>query len=1129
MLRSLRLCALFFTLLPCLLSADEADIPRLVLPTPHGESVYHMTTMPDGRFAISGTQSGQLKLWDVSTGTELKTITLGLASEKRLLAILVRNAAQIYAVTSDRVVIFEIPTLKILNTIESRREILHAEVSPDGESLWLGSSSDQKNILQVLRRGRFPIREVMERARPSDSTRGWGFPEVSPDGRYAIITDSHKHPTVIVRTEDAQVVHTLPRGTAIPNVADSGRAGAGWTADSRLVISRGMGPDGKQNLIEIINPDSLQVEWSTELKTESPWQGFALQDHGRPGDPLIFKSIERFFFLDGTTIDGPYASSGFTVSQLATVDSRFVVCSTTQLDPQTNASTTQLRKFDRARGSYSSPWSPPVHQTTLFAASSRADTMFVTGHGGGRLLQLDRGGLRITYVPIRKIYDALFAPDGQSVIFNGGEHDDRTSGIISLNRPDQPRLSKMPFESVSRGARGNIVLSPSGKLAVDMRNGQSPVIVYDPYSGNQLCTFTNGYYSYDQTTGSAAISPDDKRIVYYTSEKDTSGRSVHCYDITTGAKIWSRHQLNHDFATFRFSSDGKQIFAVGFGFNQRLYVFNADTGESIREHELPQTSQAAQATFNPTGTEVALPFDDSIIFASLADGKELRRATSPAQRVERLSYLGDDRLASVGADKAIRIWNVTRAELLGAISFSGDGKEWAFIHPSGRFEATPGFQEQMYFIQGTTKVPLSAYFESYHTPGLIGQIMAGETIAAPTIQLKDLTEPPKVFLALAGSTRNLTVEDAPEEVTSEQASLRITAQSEQSKISEIRLYHNGKLVESRTRNLTVEDDVPDIATGKAGRTETIAVTLLPGENTFRAVALNEQRTESAPALLSIDYKAPTSASPATAALTGRDGGGMQLHLLVIGVNTYRNPKYNLNYAVPDATAVRDLVQKNATGIFTKVNVTTFFNDKATRSAILESFTTIAQQSGPRDVFVFYFAGHGVMSSDAKPEFFLAPYELTQLYGADEQLRAKAISSAELLAASAKISAQKQLFLLDACQSAGALQTVAMRGASEEKAVAQLARASGTHWITASGSEQFATEFEKLGHGTFTYALLEALGGKADNGDGRITVNELKAYLETQVPELTKLHKGTPQYPASYGFGQDFPLSVISKN
>ena len=157
-----------------------------------------------------------------------------------------------------------------------------------------------------------------------------------------------------------------------------------------------------------------------------------------------------------------------------------------------------------------------------------------------------------------------------------------------------------------------------------------------------------------------------------------------------------------------------------------------------------------------------------------------------------------------------------------------------------------------------------------------------------------------------------------------------------------------------------------------------------------------------------------------------------------------------------------------------------------------------------------------------------PHDVTQLYGQDDALAQKGLSANELQQFSKDIKAQKQLFILDACQSAGAIeQIVAARGAAEEKAISQLARATGTHWLTASGSEQFASEFTQLGHGTFTYVLLEALSGKADKGgDKKITVKELDAYLQEQVPELTAKYKGTPQYPASYGFGNDFPIGVV---
>jgi WD40 repeat protein len=1101
-----------------------SDLPRLVMPAAHGEAVYHLVATPDGRWVISGTTKGQLKLWDATSGTEVRTISVGKIGDENLVALRVRNNTQIYVVCTRHVHILEVPSLKTLNSIESRHDLANAVVSADGESLWLGSSHGANLYVFQLRRGRFPLRQIMQRPRTPNTIPGWGVPDISPDGRYALVREAYDAPTVLVRFETGETVYTLPAAEK-RGPRNESEFSINWSGDSRIVYSQIRGADGTRNQIDFINPDTRQVEWTTELAVAK--NAIYWPKRGTPGQPQVLSNLKKILFIEGNKVDGPYDFSGnYYVSTASFAgDSRHLFCATTEGDVL-KTQTYQLRKFDRARGSFSEPWSPPAYQTTLIAGSPLGDTLLVSDRReDAKLIQLGRGGIHITHIPVSRLFDATFAPDGTHAFYFHGDHDNRTSATLDVANPSRPRIARLPFESMSRGSFGNIVLSPSGKLAVDIRTGSTPVTVFDPSTGRVVRNFPNGHYSYDLTSGSAAFSADDRSLVYFTSEKTENGsRSVHCYDLESGQKRWTRNNLSHPFATFRFSPDGNEIYAVGIHSSPKLFVFNAATGETVREVILPDNDQSAQAIFNPGGTEIAFPSAKEILFASVADGREIRRLSHDSQTAEHLTYLGENRIASAGSDNAIRLWDIPSNTLLGTLSFSRDGTQWAFVHPSGRFEATDGFQEQMYFMQGAAKVPLSAYSEAYHTPGLIGQLMAGETIAAPMIELKDLTEPPKVTLELAG-TRNLTVEDAPQEVTTEQATLRISAQSADSKVAEIRLYHNGKLVESRTRNLTVEDDTTDVDLGKGGKREDITVILLPGENAFRAVALNAQRTESKPAQLILDYKPTASAA---AASTGRTGGGLQLHLLVVGINTYKNPKYNLNYAVPDATAVRDLVERASTGIFSKINVTTLFNEKATRAALTEAFASIAQAAGPRDVFVFYYAGHGVMSGDARPEFFLAPYELTQLYGADEQLRTKAISSAELLAFSQKIPAQKQLFLLDACQSAGALTTVAMRGAAEEKAVAQLARASGTHWITASGSEQFASEFEKLGHGTFTYALLEALAGKADNGDGRVTVNELKAFLETQVPELTKLHKGTPQYPASYGFGQDFPLAVTSQ-
>ena len=80
-------------------------------------------------------------------------------------------------------------------------------------------------------------------------------------------------------------------------------------------------------------------------------------------------------------------------------------------------------------------------------------------------------------------------------------------------------------------------------------------------------------------------------------------------------------------------------------------------------------------------------------------------------------------------------------------------------------------------------------------------------------------------------------------------------------------------------------------------------------------------------------------------------------------------------------------------------------------------------------------------------------------------------------------------------------------------------------MASAGSEQFATEFASLGHGLFTSVLIRALEGEADGApkDGKVTIYELKSYIDDQVPEMTKQLKGKPQYPFTFSRGQDFPV------
>lgn len=487
----------------------------------------------------------------------------------------------------------------------------------------------------------------------------------------------------------------------------------------------------------------------------------------------------------------------------------------------------------------------------------------------------------------------------------------------------------------------------------------------------------------------------------------------------------------------------------------------------------------------------------------------LAETAAHAGPIEALTFSPDGKqLASAGADGAVKLWSVAagRLELLVTLFVFGNG-EWVCVAPDGRFDGSPGALPRVHFVQGTRQVSVDAMTERFFTPGLLA-LVAG--VRMPATSAPPPREAPPVLAEAisAPPTVRILAPKNGEEVSTDAIEVELAINDNGGGADDVRLFLNGKRVDASTRGLSVK------RTSSTSRT--FSVVLSPGDNELRAVAFNRARVES---------------DPATA--TVRFGGGTasaSLYVLSVGVNEYKNAKYNLNYGRPDAQAIAKELKAKAGRIFKKIEVSELYDRAVSAEAVVHALEAIAAKARPIDVFVFYFAGHGTMSegSDAAPpEFFLVPHDVTALYGDDAQLAAHALSAGKIRAALTAIAAQKQLILLDACQAGGALDAFAMRGAQEERALLQLARSAGIVVMAATGSQQLASEVKALGHGVFTYALIEGLRGAADGApkDGKITVKELEAYLSDRVPALTKRHRGSAQYPNSFARGQDFPIST----
>jgi WD40 repeat protein len=586
-------------------------------------------------------------------------------------------------------------------------------------------------------------------------------------------------------------------------------------------------------------------------------------------------------------------------------------------------------------------------------------------------------------------------------------------------------------------------------------------------------------------------------------------RNVDFWEVDAGTSF--RTLIGHTdvISDFAFSPDGKTLATASWDGKVKLWdILTGMLIGKMDQHEGPVYS----ICYDPKSRFIVSGSADNniIIWDSQSNSKKI--LSGHTSSVTSLEMNADGtRLWSCDADGTIKCWNLeSSTELYSRIQISRG--EWLATATDGSFDGSSKSLDVVNYVSGVEVLPVSSLFDKYYTPDLIAKIMRGEKLNTSGENLHQLIKNSPLISFDLATLNTRSGEDVDSVIDWKQSviplNIRINSQGET--IDEIRIYNNGKLViqEPLGGDLVFRGGDKDV--------KHFEVTLNDGANNITAVVVNSDRTESNPISLTVKYDGID-------ALT-------DLFILAVGINSYKNPQYNLEYAVNDAQSFVHALSAQADSLFNSVKIFEIYNEMAIKGNIVAAINEVKTLVGPEDVFIFYYAGHGVMSYAKVAEdsdFFIVTHDVTNLYSETVVLQEKAISANELMDYSVEISAAKQLFILDACHSGGALDAFATRGDGREKALAQLARSTGTFFITAAQDAQYANEVGDLKHGLFTYALLEILNGEqGNNGDDKITISELKVYVEERVPELSEQYRGSPQYPTSYGFGQDFPIVIL---
>lgn len=1049
-------------------SADQSG-PRVgVSPQMgHSDDIRAVSFSPDGKWIASGGNDQTIKLWSAATGQVQRTFH---GHRDWIHAIsFSADGQRIVSASSDKTLaIWDAETGRMIHRVTADKIKLDSVAfSPDGRFVVSGGA-DQKVKLWNADTGR--LIRTLSGHKGSISSVAFG-----PDGD-KVFSGSWDGTVKVWRASNGRLVRTLP-------------------AKSEGINAIAVSPDGA--FLISANFDSTVKLW--DLSSARVLRSFT-------GHKTVISSVD--FSPDGQTI----VSGGW--------DDKVIVWDAATARPIHTLS-------DRQRPIYDS-------DGDVFAVGFSPDgRRIVSGRGDNtvKIWDAETGKpIRMLKAQSRQVASVTFLPDGNRFVSGGQDG--------GINLWDLGSGALATTLSSHKGIVNELV-PYTGATGVKLFSGSNEVFngfkIWDLNSGNVERTFET-----DDYTRALAILPSRGWVV-------TGHSSLSLWDTATGEKVRSYKSASSSYEGAVFSPDGLRLISGGISEDLErgvITTWNASSGKRLREITAHDGAVNDIAMSPDTKTFVSGGRDESIKVWDTRTGRLLRTLKSHVWATNSLSFSKDGRLlASGGDDNRVILWDYTSGRRLrvfdghggevksvrlspdgsrilsgsedGTIKLwstktgkalvtyfpQGDG-EWLSLTPEGFFAGTRKAAEALIVVRGFETYNIDQFYQALYRPDLVREKLAGDPKgkvreAAAKLNLDTIIDSggaPRVAIVSPADGNSVTDDKLTVEA-------RITGIG--GGIGRVEWRVNGltlgvhtkrgfeRLADDNAKAVTISQDL----------------WLEPGKNTIEVVAYNAKNLiASEPAKITVAWDGQSSKTPP------------RLHVLAIGVNDYWDSRLRLKHAVPDAKAMSEALRKAGGELYETVSVTNLVDDEVTADKLEAAFEKLGGEVRPRDVFLFFLAGHG-KTVDGKYYFIPQDFRYTD----ETSITSKGIGQDRWQRWFSRIPARKSLLLYDTCES-GSLTGDRLLTRSMERiaALEKLTRAMGRTVLSAATDEAPALEGYK-GHGVFTYALLDALNRSDANKNDLIEVTELAGHVDAQVPDISHKAFGFRQVPQMKIVGSNFPL------
>ena len=96
--------------------------------------------------------------------------------------------------------------------------------------------------------------------------------------------------------------------------------------------------------------------------------------------------------------------------------------------------------------------------------------------------------------------------------------------------------------------------------------------------------------------------------------------------------------------------------------------------------------------------------------------KQLTVLKCPAERGGDVAFLRDERYLATAESGGLSIYDLQKKRPVARILLFEETDDWLVFTPDGRFDASPGAMQKMYYSRGNEIIPLESLYEQFTCP-----------------------------------------------------------------------------------------------------------------------------------------------------------------------------------------------------------------------------------------------------------------------------------------------------------------------------------------------------------------------------------------------------------------------------